>query len=236
MVSVTNKHSITPDGAGLESWLAELGKRFNGEEFATIRRAAELAASLYTDRTSLTGAPLLDHALGTAAILATQNMDAESIVAAVLQASLEAAPEMAEKIAAAFGAGVVSLVDGVARMGLMREIGETAASGKDKKDNTAQIEALRKMMLAMVEDIRVVLIKLAERTQSMRELPNADEDIRRRIARETQDIFAPLANRLGVWQMKWELEDLSFRYLEPELYKKIAKLLDEKRLDREQLH
>ncbi len=233
MVSMTNKHPISANGGGLDSWLAEMGKRFSGEEFAAIRRAAELAASLYADRTVLTGASLFEHALGTASILATQNMDAESIVAAVLQASLDDAPEMAEKITAEFGPGVVKLVDGVARMGLMREIGETAASGKDKKDNTAQIEALRKMMLAMVEDIRVVLIKLAERTQSMRELPNADEDVRRRIARETQDIFAPLANRLGVWQIKWELEDLSFRFLEPELYKKIAKLLDEKRLDRE---
>jgi GTP pyrophosphokinase len=86
----------------------------------------------------------------------------------------------------------------------------------------------------MVEDIRVVLIKLAERTQAMRELAHADEDIRRSVAKEVQDIYAPLANRLGVWQVKWELEDLSFRYLEPELYKKIARLLDEKRIGREQ--
>ncbi len=233
MVTVTNKHSISADNSGLETWLNAMAVYFTGAELDLMRRAAELAAGVYAGKSAITGAPLLEHALGTASILATQNMDADSIVAAVLQSCLEHGPDMAEKIGASFGPGVVRLVDGVARMGLMREIGETAASGKDKKDNSAQIEALRKMMLAMVEDIRVVLIKLAERTQSMRELPGADEETRRRIARETQDIFAPLANRLGVWQVKWELEDLSFRFLEPELYKKIAKLLDEKRLDRE---
>ena len=233
MVTVTNKHSIPRESADPHAWVAALAARFSPADLETLKRAAELAATCYLDKVAITGAPLLDHALGTASILSTQNMDVESIVAAVLQSCLEGGPEMADKVATTFGSGVVGLVDGVARMGLMREVSETAASGKDKKDSSAQIEALRKMLLAMVEDIRVVLIKLAERTQTMRELPGADEGLRHRIARETQDIFAPLANRLGVWQVKWELEDLSFRFLEPELYKKIAKLLDEKRLDRE---
>jgi GTP pyrophosphokinase len=107
-------------------------------------------------------------------------------------------------------------------------------SAKDKNESAEQIESLRKMLLAMVEDIRVVLIKLAERTQTLRTLSGASTDQQQRIAQETQSIFAPLANRLGVWQIKWEMEDLSVRYLEPVLYKKIAKLLDERRLDREQ--
>lgn len=233
MVTVTNKYSLSTHNTGLDTWLNSVAGHFSIEEQGALRRAAEFAVEHHAGKAAMTGAPLLDHALGTASILATQNMDAESIIAAVLQGSLDDAPEMAEKIEAEFGLGVVKLVDGVARMGLMREVSETAASSKDKKDSSAQIEALRKMLLAMVEDIRVVLIKLAERTQTMRELPGADEGLRRRIARETQDIFAPLANRLGVWQVKWELEDLSFRFLDPELYKKIAKLLDEKRLDRE---
>src|SRR5512138_3462487 len=89
------------------------------------------------------------------------------------------------------------------------------------------------MLLSMVEDIRVVLIKLAERTQTLRSLSGASAELQRQIAHETQSIFAPLANRLGVWQIKWEMEDLSMRYLEPVLYKQIAKLLDERRVDRE---
>jgi GTP pyrophosphokinase len=105
---------------------------------------------------------------------------------------------------------------------------------KEKEEAAQQIESLRKMLLAMVEDIRVVLIKLAERTQTLRHLSGANPEQQRQIAQETRSLFAPLANRLGVWQLKWELEDLSVRYLEPELYKKVAKLLDERREDREQ--
>ena len=105
---------------------------------------------------------------------------------------------------------------------------------KEKEEAAQQIESLRKMLLAMVEDIRVVLIKLAERTQTMRHLSGAKPEQQKQIAQETRSLFAPLANRLGVWQLKWELEDLSVRYLEPELYKKVAKLLDERRVDREQ--
>jgi GTP pyrophosphokinase len=89
------------------------------------------------------------------------------------------------------------------------------------------------MLLAMVDDVRVVLIKLADRLHNMRTLGSLPEHKRKRIARETLEIFAPLANRLGIWQIKWELEDLSFRHLEPETYKEIATLIDERRLDRE---
>ena len=101
----------------------------------------------------------------------------------------------------------------------------------------AQTEVLRKMLLAMVEDIRVVLIKLAERTAALRYLMAGGADMREAregAAREVLDLFAPLANRLGVWQLKWELEDLSFRFLEPDLYRQIAQMLEERRAEREQ--
>ncbi|MDE3887354.1 HD domain-containing protein, partial [Escherichia coli] len=98
----------------------------------------------------------------------------------------------------------------------------------------AQVENLRKMLVAMVDDVRVALIKLAERTCAIRAVKNADEEKRHRVAREVFDIYAPLAHRLGIGHIKWELEDLSFRYLEPDQYKQIAKLLHERRLDREQ--
>jgi GTP pyrophosphokinase len=238
MVTLANKHISEPGGDTLQPWLQAMEARFSGKDIDAIRRAADLAASSYADKTASTGASMLDHALGTAAILATQNMDVESIIAAVLQAVADGSPERAAQVEEDFGPGVAALVDGVVRMGLIGELGVPAGQGKSsrdgRKDQQGQIESLRKMLLAMVEDIRVVLIKLAERTQAMRELPGADEETRRTIAREIQDIYAPLANRLGVWQVKWELEDLSFRFLEPELYKKIARLLDERRLDREQ--
>ena len=135
----------------------------------------------------------------------------------------------AEEVEAQFGADVATLVAGVARMGGIRA---TADSG-DKEERAAQAENLRKMLLAMVEDIRVVLIKLAERTQALRSLMCGDATLRAQTAREVLDLFAPLANRLGVWQLKWELEDLSLRALEPATYKAIAQMLDERRIDRE---
>src|SRR5690606_40498095 len=95
----------------------------------------------------------------------------------------------------------------------------------------AQTEVLRKMLLAMVEDIRVVLVRLASRTQTLRFYTDLSGDARVDVARESLDIYAPLANRLGVWQIKWELEDLSFRFIEPETYKRIAKMLDERRVE-----
>ena len=128
-----------------------------------------------------------------------------------------------------FGADVAVLVAGVARMNELRAV----PAGADAEERAAQAENLRKMLLAMVEDIRVVLIKLAERTQALRWLMTADEGLRQQAAREVLDLFAPLANRLGVWQLKWELEDLSLRALEPATYKHIATLLDERRVDRQ---
>jgi GTP pyrophosphokinase len=129
------------------------------------------------------------------------------------------------------------LVEGISRTEQVEQFSEMRSPDKKankKGDDLQQIESLRKMLLAMVQDIRVVLIKLAGRTQTLRCLSGASADQQKLIAQQTRSIFAPLANRLGVWQLKWELEDLSVRYLEPELYKKIARLLDERRVDREQ--
>jgi len=139
-------------------------------------------------------------------------------------------PGAEEKLKESFGAAVASLVAGISRLNALRMVTRSAAQGKDSQ---AQAEVLRKMLLAMVEDIRVVLLRLASRTQTLRWLVNSPEAARRELARETLDIYAPLANRLGVWQLKWELEDLSFRYLEPGLYKRIAGLFDDRRSERE---
>jgi GTP pyrophosphokinase len=125
----------------------------------------------------------------------------------------------------AFGEEIASLAAGVERLYQLR-----VATRDTQRE---QSEVLRKMVLGMVEDVRVVLIRLASRTQTLRWFSKNKSEERASYARETLDIYAPLANRLGVWQLKWELEDLSFRYLEPELYKRIAQMLDEKRLERE---
>ncbi|OGS92384.1 MAG: GTP pyrophosphokinase, partial [Gallionellales bacterium GWA2_60_18] len=173
---------------------------------------------------------------GAAAILCEMHMDAETIAATVLHAVPDYQEGWAETLEDRFGANVKMLVEGISRMEHIRQFSEMplrGAKGKDKDEAAQQVESLRKMLLAMVQDIRVVLIKLAERTQTMRGLSRAEAELQRRIAQETRSIFAPLANRLGVWQIKWELEDLSVRYLEPELYKRIARLLDERRTDRE---
>ncbi|MDD3883521.1 MAG: bifunctional (p)ppGpp synthetase/guanosine-3',5'-bis(diphosphate) 3'-pyrophosphohydrolase [Gallionella sp.] len=233
---VSRQHAIAVADNAVESSLQRLSAGLKPEEAAMLQRAVALAAPQYAGRTELTGAPLLRHALETATILAGMNMDAGTLAAAILHAVPDRLENWTETVAADCGPAVVQLVEGLSRMEHIRQFSELPEiKDKDKgRDHGQQIESLRKMLLAMVEDIRVVLIKLAERTQTMRTLANAAPEIQQQIARETQGIFAPLANRLGVWQVKWELEDLSLRFLEPEFYKKVAKLLDERRVDREQ--
>ncbi len=221
----------------IHSLLDALPNNYTKDETESVRRACELVEPYYSGIVELTNTPLFQHALGAASILAKMNMDFASIIAVILHALPQYEKEWREKVNANFGGDVLDLVEGVSRMEQIRQFSEidNLSGNEDKKgDQTQQIEALRKMLLAMVQDIRVVLIKLAERTQTMRHLAHAHVEKQKTIAHETQGIFAPLANRLGVWQIKWELEDLSLRYLEPHLYKQVAKLLDERRADREQ--
>lgn len=239
MVSVTHPplSSAVQDGTNIQLWLNSLPKPFAPADAGVIIRAWELAAPLYAGKTGLTGVPLMQHALGAASILAGMNMDCETIAATILHAAPEYMDGCEETLKARFSVTVNNLVDGISRMERIQEFSETESlheKEKKKGDYNQQIESLRKMLLAMVEDIRVVLIKLAERTQTMRSLGGAGADMQKLVARETQGIFAPLANRLGVWQIKWELEDLALRYLDPALYKKVAGLLDERRMEREQ--
>ncbi|OGT13442.1 MAG: GTP pyrophosphokinase, partial [Gallionellales bacterium RIFCSPLOWO2_12_FULL_59_22] len=201
-------------------------------EIALIRAACEFAAPLYHGQAEATGTPLLRHALGAASILIGMHLDHETVAATVLHAVPDYLEGWAEALGGRFGRNVTALVEGISRVERIRLFSEMRGT-QDKDEAAQQIESLRKMLLAMVEDIRVVLIKLAERTQTLRNLSGASTEQQKQIARETQSIFAPLANRLGVWQIKWELEDLSLRYLEPALYKKVAGLLDERRMDRE---
>ena len=234
MVSV--QHNLPPlageDSADIQHWLAALSAVYPPAELALIRQACEFAAPLYHGQTEVTGTPLLRHALGSASILIGMHLDHETIAATVLHAVPDYLEGWVEALAGRFGRNVMALVEGISRVERIRLFSEMRGA-QDRDEAAQQIESLRKMLLAMVEDIRVVLIKLAERTQTLRNLSGANPEQQQRIAQETQNIFAPLANRLGVWQLKWELEDLSLRYLEPALYKKVAGLLDERRVDRE---
>lgn len=228
---------IATDPQTLALWIEALPQRFTATELAQIRQAGELAATLYTGQHAINSTPLLQHALGAAAILAEMNMDADSLVACILHAAPGYLNDWPATLSAHFGKTVVSVIEGISRMSHIQALSEVEGlhhPDHKSNDRTQQLEALRKMLLAMVQDIRVVLIKLAERIQLLRHLSGASPEQQVQIARENQSIFAPLANRLGVWQLKWELEDLSLRYLEPQLYKEVARMLDERRIDREQ--
>lgn len=201
-------------------------------ERQVLARALDFAQSAYADKLLGTGESAWAHALGLARNVAALRLDGDARVAGLMFAVPAYLADAEEKLKAQFGTTVAMLVTGISRLNQLRVVTRTAASGKDAD---AQAEVLRKMLLAMVEDIRVVLLRLASRTQTLRWLANAPEAERKPVARETLDIYAPLANRLGVWQLKWEMEDLSFRYLEPELYREIAGKLDARHGERESL-
>ncbi len=232
MVSVVN--NLGTQGANpaesVGHWLNHLAQARPGASLSLIKSAVEFAQQAHSGQFRASGEPYVHHALAVADILAGLNLDEETIVAALLHDVVEDTDIGLDEIERKFGASVARLVDGVTKMDAI-EVGRRADS--DERKHQLNAEAMRKMLLAMVEDVRVVLIKLADRLHNMRTLCALSEQQQRRIARETMEIFAPLANRLGIWDIKWELEDLAFRYLEPEMYKKIARLLNERRVDRE---
>jgi GTP pyrophosphokinase len=219
MVSVVQLHPQS-GAAALESLAQGLAQ----PEQALVARALEFAEPLYAGERLSTGEPAWTHALGLAAGLAAIGFDAPGRAAGILFAAPKYLDDP-EKLRAGFGDEIAALAAGVEKLYQLR----IATRGNPAEQN----EVLRKMVLGMVEDVRVVLIRLASRTQTLRWFSKNDSAERAAYARETLDLYAPLANRLGVWQLKWELEDLSFRFLEPELYQRIAKMIDERRLERE---
>ncbi|WP_175974454.1 bifunctional (p)ppGpp synthetase/guanosine-3',5'-bis(diphosphate) 3'-pyrophosphohydrolase [Burkholderia sp. BCC1047] len=187
------------------------------------------------------GELLADHSAGTAAIMRTLNVDPHAMQAAALFVLTPHLSDPERELTERFGDEVARLVADVRKLLRLGTVSLRAAqnaakpdSGRDAaEERRTQIEALRKMLLAFAQDIRVVLIRLASRLQSLRYYAAAKLDPPPDVARETLEIYAPLANRLGIWQLKWELEDLAFRFEDPVTYKRIAKLLDEKRIERE---
>ncbi|WP_370981506.1 GTP diphosphokinase [Agaribacterium sp. ZY112] len=168
-----------------------------------------------------------------AELLADMHLDGEAMVASILYRSVREAKVDEQLVLEQFGEGVITLINGVRRMAAITGLSSHSQDQVFGRDRDEQADKLRKLLVAIVDDVRIALIKLVERTCAMRSVKNADAERRKKVAREVSDIYAPLAHRLGIGQIKWELEDLAFRYLQPFDYKYIAKLLDEKRLDRE---
>ncbi len=204
------------------------------EKMAVIERAYEFAAKAHEGQTRKSGEPYIEHPLHVAMILANLQLDASSLSAALLHDVEENCGIENSEIVDKFGPEIAKLVDATTKLGKLslQTTDETTKRGAALR-GASQAENLRKMLVAMAEDLRVVFIKLADRMHNMRTLQALTPEQQLRISRETLDIYAPLAHRLGIWELKWQLEDLSFRYLEPEKYRRIATLIASKRADRE---
>jgi len=194
-----------------------------------VRRAYDVAVRAHEGQKRKSGEPYIFHSLAVAETLADLRMDATSLAAALLHDVPEDTPTKLADLSTQFDEDIVKLVDGVTKLERIRELSRSSQGALAE----VQAENIRKIFLAMVDDIRVVMIKLADRLHNMRTLDALPPEKQRRIAQETLDIYAPLANRLGIWELKWQLEDLALLHLQPEEYHSIAQLLAEKRQERE---
>ncbi|MDH1865673.1 GTP diphosphokinase [Pseudomonas chengduensis] len=238
MVQVRAHQPVNDDGSiNLVAWLDHVTRVDPALDRQALQEACEFARDLEQQANTTPhhwseDASTFRAGLDIAEILADLKLDQDSLVAAIIYRGVREGKITLAAVHQRFGPVVAKLIEGVLRMAAI------SASINPRESvvvgSQTQVENLRKMLVAMVDDVRVALIKLAERTCAIRAVKEADEEKRQRVAREVFDIYAPLAHRLGIGHIKWELEDLSFRYLEPEQYKQIAKLLHERRLDREQ--
>src|SRR3972149_4440486 len=197
------------------------------ERLAVIEEAYKFALEKHQGQVRMSGEPFLEHPLQTAYILAELQFDVSSLAAALLHDIPEDTGLPIAEIESRFGPEIARLVDGATKMGKVALTGSGAVAG------ATQAENMRKMLLAMAEDLRVVFIKLADRLHNMRTLRYLPREKQLVIAQETLEIYTPLAHRLGIWELKWQLEDLSFRYLEPEKYRRIVRLVGSRRIQRE---
>ena len=228
----------------LEQLIEKLPENYSAIDIERIEKAYHFAEKAHQGQALASGLPYITHCTSVAAILAELAVPPELVVAGLLHDVVEDTPSTLEDIRKEFNPEIANLVDGVTKLTKLPNLlrgdhhseGEPAPVGaashrKNRDEDIAEV--LRKTFLAMSDDIRVVLIKLADRLHNMRTLSYSSEENQKRIAQETLDIFAPLANRLGIWQVKWELEDLAFRYVAPKEYKAIAEKLANRRADRE---
>ncbi|MDD4924382.1 MAG: bifunctional (p)ppGpp synthetase/guanosine-3',5'-bis(diphosphate) 3'-pyrophosphohydrolase [Dehalococcoidales bacterium] len=205
------------------------------EKLSLVEDAYKFAEKAHDGQLRESGEPYLEHPLQVAITLADLQMDASALAASLLHDVCEDCGISVSEVEKKFGIEVAKLVDGVTKLShLSLQLPEGVSRKSSAADSQQQAESLRKMLVAMAEDLRVVFIKLADRLHNMRTLVALPAEKQRYIARETMDIYAPLAHRLGIWELKWELEDLAFRYLEPKKYAQLAKMIAGKRTEREE--
>ena len=207
----------------LQSIETELHQRYPQADLSSVASAFAFAVEAHGDQARVSGEPYVSHPLAVAKILAELGLDPAAVAAAFLHDVPEDTEYSLGDVEERFGADVARLVDGVTKLGKFSTLSH----------EQQQAENIRKMFLAMADDIRVVLIKLADRLHNMRTLGALPPEKQLRIARQTAEIYAPLAERLGIWQIKWELEDLSFKYIDPEAYRELAGQLESHRRGRE---
>src|SRR4030081_2056222 len=217
-LSFNRDRAVRQLDARLEELIEKLRINRPSEDPWMVRRAYEIAAERHHDQFRSSGEPYLSHLLEVAHILADMRLDATTLTAALLHDAIEDTEYPLSRIEERFGAEVAHLVEGVTKIGRLRMMAPEAR----------QAENIRKMLLAMVTEARGVLGKLADRLHNMRTLEYLDQEKQQRISRETLDIYAPIAHRLGMGIVRNELEDLSFRFLEPESFLALQKEVSDK--------
>ena len=230
MVKVKEGTPLQPDGSiDVQQWLDQIGSKGYFQDLDMIRSACKLSQLAGQDHATETGQSCLQQGLAMADVLADMEVDQETLAAAIIFESVHYAELSLEDVEEQLGSHIARLVKGVEKMSAMQNLNAFNKYPQNKN----QIDNVRKMLIAMVDDVRVVLIKLAERLCVLRALAPLPPALSLKIATEAMEIYAPLANRLGIGAIKWEMEDLAFRYLHPDDYKAIAKGLRAKRLDRD---
>lgn len=229
----TGRKRISP--VNVEGLFKQLPESISPADRDKVRRAYALAEVAHRGQKRASGEDYIQHSLAVAAILAELKAPVPVVVAGLLHDTVEDTPVTLLQLKQEFGDEVAKLVDGVTKLTQLPRVSRGGRDGRRESATRTELakETLRKTFLAMGDDVRVVVIKLADRVHNMRTLSHLPEEKRKRIAEETLEIFAPLANRLGIWQMKWELEDLGFRYVFPDKYKEIAEDVADRRSDRE---
>ncbi|MGL5741615.1 MAG: GTP diphosphokinase [Legionella sp.] len=230
MVRVKDSIPLCADGSiDVELWLHQLSSKGYLDNLELIRGACTLSQFAEKEHATETGQSCLQQGLSMADLLADLEVDPETLAAAIIFESVHYADISIDDVAEQLGPNITKLVKGIERMSAMHSF----QSLNKYPQNKQQIDNIRKMLLAMVDDVRVVLIKLAERLCVLRTASHLSEELRKQLATEAMEIYAPLANRLGIGAIKWEMEDLAFRHLHHEDYKAIAKGLKAKRLERD---